>query len=100
MAGDGALAGIFTYVGWAFLPNVRIPQSGPQIVASYAGHILIVYHRTARDFCRPEPILQPDHQSRLPKASAGTGPLCLSSPAHPRLRSQPLSRLHTGANTL
>ena len=24
MAGDGALAGIFTYVGWAFLPNVNI----------------------------------------------------------------------------
>ncbi len=23
MSGDGALAGIFTYVGWSFLPNVR-----------------------------------------------------------------------------
>ncbi len=29
MAGDGALAGIFTYMGWAFLPNVNISHLLP-----------------------------------------------------------------------
>jgi hypothetical protein len=28
MAGDGALEGIFTYVGWAFLPNVSAYDFG------------------------------------------------------------------------